>query len=133
MSCCCGRDDLSTKFNCTSCLQSEHTSEALPIAQKGTVKSRAASKGVRKVKQTERTLVCFIQALQGMRLVVELRQDTVLRGTLESADEEMNLVMTEATSTSLQGEKQELHWAYVKGHHIRYGFFQVVRKSTKRD
>lgn len=80
--------------------------------------SQAKAKA-RRVRKPERTLVCFLQALEGMRLVVELRQDTIVRGVLESADEEMNLVITSATYTPLQGEKQELDWLYVKGHHIR--------------
>lgn len=71
------------------------------------------------LRKSERSLACFLQALQGMKLVVELRQDTLVRGTLESADDEMNLVMVDASLTPLQGEKQELQWLYVKGHHIR--------------
>lgn len=46
-------------------------------------------------------------------------QDTIIRGVLESADEEMNLVMREVALTPLQGDKQELDWIYIKGHHIR--------------
>ena len=46
-------------------------------------------------------------------------QDTIVRGVLESADEEMNLVMKNLTLTPLQGEKKELEWIYIKGHHIR--------------
>ena len=69
--------------------------------------------------RSERTLVCLVQALQGMRLVVELRQDTVVRGMLDSADEEMNLVMTDVTFTPLEGEQKHMDWLYVKGNHIR--------------
>lgn len=54
-------------------------------------------------------------------LLIKLRflQDTIVRGMLESADEEMNLVMKNLTLTPLQGEKKELEWIYIKGHHIR--------------
>ena len=72
-----------------------------------------------RARPSERTLVCLVQALQGMRLVVELRQDTIVRGMLDSADEEMNLVMTNVTFTPLQGEQKHMDWLYVKGHHIR--------------
>ena len=65
------------------------------------------------------TLVTFIQALEGMRVVVELRHDTIVRGVLDSADDEMNLTMRNATLTPLQGDKQDLEWLYIKGHHIR--------------
>jgi len=70
--------------------------------------------------RSERSLACVIQALEGMRLVVELRQDTIIRGVLESADEEMNLVMKGVTMTPLEGQKKELEWLYVKGHHVRF-------------
>lgn len=73
-----------------------------------------------KLPRSERSLACVIQALEGMRLVVELRQDTIIRGVLESADEEMNLVMKTVILTPLEGEKKELEWLYVKGHHIRF-------------
>ena len=73
-----------------------------------------------RARPSERTLVCLVQALQGMRLVVELRQDTIVRGMLDSADKEMNLVMTDVTFTPLQGEPKHMDWLYVKGHHIRY-------------
>ena len=104
----------------TVILQSAAAAEETPAPPATASEPKLSAKGVRKVRQTERTLTCFLQALEGMRVVVELRQDTVIRGMLESADEEMNLVMTDATSTPLQGEKQELQWAYIKGHHIRY-------------
>lgn len=65
------------------------------------------------------TLAIFIQALEGMRIVVELRQDTIVRGLLETADNDMNLTMREVTMTPLEGTKQNLDWLYIKGHHIR--------------
>lgn len=49
----------------------------------------------------------------------EFLQDTIVRGILESADEEMNLVMKNLSLTPLQGETKDLDWIYIKGHHIR--------------
>jgi small nuclear ribonucleoprotein (snRNP)-like protein len=48
------------------------------------------------------TLACFVQALQGMQVIVELRYDTALRGVLESVDDAMNLVMTDVKCQPLQ-------------------------------
>ena len=39
---------------------------------------------------------------QLVRLVVELRHDTIVRGTLTEADDEMNLIMENATYEPLQ-------------------------------
>lgn len=72
-----------------------------------------------KQRRFKTTLASFIQALEGMRVVVELRHDTIVRGMLDSADDEMNLTMCDAILTPLQGERQELEWLYIKGHHIR--------------
>jgi small nuclear ribonucleoprotein (snRNP)-like protein len=48
------------------------------------------------------TLACFVQALQGMQVIVELRYDTALRGVLESVDDAMNLVMIDVKCQPLQ-------------------------------
>jgi small nuclear ribonucleoprotein (snRNP)-like protein len=37
-------------------------------------------------------LLVFVQALQGRTLIVELRSDLVVRGRIESVDEEMKCV-----------------------------------------
>ncbi len=39
--------------------------------------------------RTQCTLVCLVQAVAGKKLVVELRNDTILRGTLDESDEYM--------------------------------------------
>eukprot|EP00884_Botryococcus_braunii_P001976 jgi/Botrbrau1/1177/Bobra.0162s0061.3 len=50
-----------------------------------------------------KTLSCFVGALQGVQVIVELRNDTIIRGLLESADDGLNLVLNGVTVQKLQG------------------------------
>jgi small nuclear ribonucleoprotein (snRNP)-like protein len=45
--------------------------------------------GKRGERQSERTLVCVIQALMGLELLVELRNDLSIRGFLDDCDNAM--------------------------------------------
>lgn len=66
------------------------------------------------------SLAVFIQALQGSRVVVELRHDTIVRGTLTSADDYLNLMMADVTYTPLQGAKQAMAVLYIKARQVRF-------------
>jgi hypothetical protein len=48
----------------------------------------ASSRGAR----APRSLLVFVQALEGLTLLVELRNDTVVRGRVESVDDAMKCV-----------------------------------------
>ncbi len=67
-----------------------------------------------------RSLSCLLQALEGTRVVVELRNDTIIRGTLESSDQHMSLVMLGASLEPLQQPKKSADFVFLKGKHIRY-------------
>jgi small nuclear ribonucleoprotein (snRNP)-like protein len=71
-------------------------------------------------KRRPASLACFIQALEGTRVVVELRYDTIVRGTLTSADDYLNLLLADVTYQPLQGEKRQLEVLYVKARHVRF-------------
>ena len=47
-----------------------------------------------------RSLLMFVQALEGLALIVELRNDTVVRGRVESVDSEMKCVAPEHRRTA---------------------------------
>ena len=67
------------------------------------------------------TLAVFVQALEGSRVVVELRRDAIVRGTLLSADDNLNLQLSEASVQPLQGPKREgLAYLHVRGRHVRF-------------
>ncbi|KAJ9531060.1 hypothetical protein QJQ45_000941 [Haematococcus lacustris] len=57
----------------------------------------------------ERSLACLIQALEGRRVVVELRSDIIIRGLLDEADEFLKC-----------GVKTSHEFLYVKGRNIRF-------------
>ena len=40
-----------------------------------------------------RSLLMFVQALEGMTLIVELRNDTVVRGRVETVDDNMKCAL----------------------------------------
>ena len=56
----------------------------------------------RKVPPADRSLATFVQALTGLKVVVELNNDAIARGVLESSDLGMNLTLTEASLQPLQ-------------------------------
>ncbi|EFN54928.1 hypothetical protein CHLNCDRAFT_14874, partial [Chlorella variabilis] len=66
------------------------------------------------------SLACFVQALEGQRVVVELRYDSIIRGQLLAADDQLNLQLGEASYQALQGERRSCEFLYVKGRHIRF-------------
>eukprot|EP00884_Botryococcus_braunii_P001965 jgi/Botrbrau1/1176/Bobra.0162s0061.2 len=67
-----------------------------------------------------KTLSCFVGALQGVQVIVELRNDTIIRGLLESADDGLNLVLNGVTVQKLQGRPTNQDFMFVKGSTIRY-------------
>lgn len=73
-----------------------------------------------RVSRADRSLASFVQALEGLNVVVELQNDAVVRGLLESADEGMNLIITGATYEPLQGAAQSMDFLFVKGARSRY-------------
>ena len=55
-----------------------------------------------KVPAADRSLSTFVEALIGSKIVVELNNDAIARGMLESSDGGMNLTLTEASLQPLQ-------------------------------
>ena len=71
-------------------------------------------------RQRPTSLACFIQALEGSRVVVELRCDTIVRGVLTSADDQLNLMMADVTYQPLQAPKRQLDNLFVKARQVRF-------------
>ena len=55
-----------------------------------------------RVPAADRSLSTFVEALIGLKIVVELNNDAIARGVLESSDGGMNLTLTEASLQPLQ-------------------------------
>lgn len=76
-----------------------------------------------RVPYAEKSLLCFVKALQGMKVVIELRDDVAMRGTLLEVDDRMNCVVGHAVRLTPEGRKQKLEEVYVKSRIIRYVHF----------
>ena len=71
----------------------------------------------------ERSLLCFVHALRGMKVVIEMRNDVAVKGTLAEVDDRMNCVVENAIRLTPEGEKQRLELIYVRARVIRYVHF----------
>lgn len=69
----------------------------------------------------ERTLVCLLQAVQGHRTTVELRNESSAEGLIENVDGFMNISMSDVKFTKGNGG-EVLHFPtlFIHGRQIRY-------------
>lgn len=74
----------------------------------------------RRVPFAERTLLCFVQALVGTKVVVELRDDVAIRGVLADVDDRMNLTIENAQRRTPEGVLMKLERVYVSARTVRY-------------
>lgn len=65
------------------------------------------------------TLAVFLQALVGSQCIVELDNDTVIRGGLESVDARMNLVLKNVKIKDVYGRVRESESIHVRSSVIR--------------
>jgi U6 snRNA-associated Sm-like protein LSm2 len=66
------------------------------------------------------TLAVFIQALEGSKIVVELKNDAVVRGTLASADATLGLQLSDASVKALDGTQRHADVLHLRGSSVRY-------------
>lgn len=66
------------------------------------------------------TLAPFLQALVGSRCIVELDNDTTIRGALETVDSRMNLMLKNVTIKDVYGRVRESESIHVRSGVIRY-------------
>mmetsp|Transcript_1306 Transcript_1306/g.3907 ORF Transcript_1306/g.3907 Transcript_1306/m.3907 type:complete len:120 (-) Transcript_1306:2335-2694(-) len=65
------------------------------------------------------TLGVFLEALQGSRIVVELKRDVIVRGTLDSVDAGLGLTLSDVTMEYLQGHKEQMALVHLRGPSVR--------------
>ena len=71
--------------------------------------------------RTPRSLACFVQALEGLHVLIELRYDVLIRGLLDQVDEHMNLSLCDVVVEKMSdGSKQQMPFMHVRGRVIRY-------------
>lgn len=66
------------------------------------------------------TLAVVLQALEGSRVIVELARDTIVRGTLASAEEGLGLHLTDATVKTVDGAVRQAAVLHVRGSAVRF-------------
>ena len=71
--------------------------------------------------RTPRSLACFVQALEGLHVLIEPRYDVLIRGLLDQVDEHMNVSLSEVVIERMSdGSKQEMPFMHIRGRVIRY-------------
>eukprot|EP00808_Paulinella_micropora_P031220 g30543.t1 len=66
------------------------------------------------------SLVIVLKAMVGMRVRIDLKNDTVLVGRLEEVEDTMGMKLTRVKRTLPEGEKEEQENVILKGSQIRY-------------
>lgn len=74
----------------------------------------------KRVPLIQRSLAVLVASLQGMQVVIELKNDSEISGVLEEADRGMNLTLLGATQISRHGVVISMEVAFVNGSKIRY-------------
>jgi small nuclear ribonucleoprotein (snRNP)-like protein len=70
-------------------------------------------------KRSSNSLVALLHALQGRKLIFELRNDVKISGRLSDCDEYMNVLIDDAVWQPLQGPARPFPFLFVKGRNIR--------------
>jgi small nuclear ribonucleoprotein (snRNP)-like protein len=65
-------------------------------------------------------LLCFVQALVGLKTIVELRDDVAIKGTLVDVDDRMNCTLSDAVRRTPEGTTMNLDVVYVNARLIRF-------------
>eukprot|EP00854_Cymbomonas_tetramitiformis_P017736 gene17736-21129_t len=66
------------------------------------------------------TAIVKTQALKDTVVLLELMNDTTIKGQVLSVDEGMNVMLKDASYRTLQGAPLELPMVFVKGSNLRY-------------
>eukprot|EP00035_Acanthoeca_spectabilis_P003756 m.95229 g.95229 ORF g.95229 m.95229 type:complete len:135 (-) comp12322_c0_seq4:2019-2423(-) len=87
------------------------------------------------LKAGERTLVCLLQGMHGVRTTVELRSDAEVEGTILSVESDMSISMVDVTIKSDLRPPIQCEDFYVVGNFIRYVHIPTtihVEKTIKK-
>mmetsp|Transcript_13156 Transcript_13156/g.24743 ORF Transcript_13156/g.24743 Transcript_13156/m.24743 type:complete len:130 (-) Transcript_13156:1-390(-) len=69
---------------------------------------------------SDKTLTVVLQSLIGVRVVIELKNDTEVTGTLEDCDDDMNMNLMDTRCITCEGKVLEQSIMFVQGRSIRY-------------
>eukprot|EP01041_Mallomonas_annulata_P004341 gene4341-8638_t len=78
--------------------------------------------GVRKKKipTMQKSLAILLASFQGMEILIEMKNDTEISGTLEEADRNMNSILQNAKQVTKYGVVINMDIAFINGSMIRY-------------
>ena len=74
----------------------------------------------RKTPKLERTLALVLASLKGEAVVLELKNDAEVTGTIEESDHNMNITLHDATYIAVTGEARVLETVFINGSSILY-------------
>lgn len=66
------------------------------------------------------TLVCLLKGIEGKSTTVELRNESTVYGRIDSVDRMMNIQLSNAKFTTLQGKEARFENFFVQGKNIRF-------------
>ena len=70
---------------------------------------------------SERTLVCLLQAVQGHRTIIELRNESSAEGLIDNVDGFMNISMSDVKFSKQNGQEvMDFPTMFIQGKQIRY-------------
>lgn len=67
-----------------------------------------------------KTLICFLEALEGSMSTIDLRNESTVTGRIASVDSFMNLQIEDGTVSSAHGVQSHFSCLFIKGRQIRY-------------
>jgi small nuclear ribonucleoprotein (snRNP)-like protein len=85
-----------------------------------TTRSAAARPAKKRYVPEDKTLCCVLQCLAGMKLKVELQNESEVRGTLEYIDRHMNMKLVQCTVKAVQKRVHAVEHIFLPGTKIRF-------------
>mmetsp|Transcript_17896 Transcript_17896/g.22582 ORF Transcript_17896/g.22582 Transcript_17896/m.22582 type:complete len:121 (+) Transcript_17896:104-466(+) len=102
-------------------------------------KEGVSSNTEEKIPFFQRSLAFFLESMSGYRVVIELKNDSEVTGSIENCDNDMNLTLQNVRCVNTQGKVQKHSLMFVQGSMIRYvhipdhvNVAHQVRRHVKR-
>ena len=77
----------------------------------------------KRIPRIQQNLAFAVQSLQGIEVVLELKNDDEVRGVVSDCDEKMNIYLKHASLQSHEGKTQKYEEILIKGKFLRYVHF----------
>jgi small nuclear ribonucleoprotein (snRNP)-like protein len=74
----------------------------------------------------QRTLICLLQGMVGTQATIELRDESVVHGEIESVDMNMGVALRNCVLRNRQGSEQSFDSFFIIGRYIRYVHVSIL-------